>query len=361
MGTNDEARREFLADLSCMANTEGGVILFGIATERDASGDDTGLASSLAPLGLANWESERLRILQMANDGLSPPLSSALSLNAIKVSAPGDQVIAIGVPRSIAGPHMVSFQKRNQFFRRSEAGKYLPAVDEIRRMFLEGQTWVEQAEAFRLDRLSALDHGRIPRFFSSVPAVVIQVLPLGRMETFLDLQQHSGALAGNLEPLNPAGHSGYYNADGYLRFTGSPYSVEPINGYAQCFRFGGIEGGTAPIGRDIGKPGKPDLALFGTDVQVKSARFIERALRFISGDLEMEGPYGILFSYLRIHQYSVLDVSGMRGRPIETDRALAPLITIPDPVAPYEVLARAFDLLWQCSGIAGAPPVAATA
>ena len=49
-GRADGERKEFLADVSALANTSGGVIIFGIREERDPEGRKTGTPESLIGL-----------------------------------------------------------------------------------------------------------------------------------------------------------------------------------------------------------------------------------------------------------------------------------------------------------------------
>src|SRR5690606_14073175 len=105
-----ESRREFLADASALANTVGGVILYGIETYRDAAGSDTGIAKRATGTGSINVDREQQRLLSMLKDGLSPALTSGVALQTICVAGADGPVLALGIGRSIVGPHMVTFR-----------------------------------------------------------------------------------------------------------------------------------------------------------------------------------------------------------------------------------------------------------
>src|SRR5438094_980336 len=77
-GTNNEQRKDFLADVTALANTTGGVIVYGIRTERDTAGHDTGIAEAVVGLGQINVDQEVLRLQSMAHDGASPSLASLI-------------------------------------------------------------------------------------------------------------------------------------------------------------------------------------------------------------------------------------------------------------------------------------------
>jgi predicted HTH transcriptional regulator len=63
-GTNDDQRREFLADASSFANAAGGDLVIGMIAAN-------GIPTGVNPF-MGDGEAERLRLEQMARDGLNP-------------------------------------------------------------------------------------------------------------------------------------------------------------------------------------------------------------------------------------------------------------------------------------------------
>jgi hypothetical protein len=55
----DSGKRELLADVCAFANTLGGVLLYGVATERDEAGHDTGIPCGLPGIGAVNVDDEK--------------------------------------------------------------------------------------------------------------------------------------------------------------------------------------------------------------------------------------------------------------------------------------------------------------
>jgi hypothetical protein len=251
---------------------------------------------------------------------------------------------------------MVTFQKRNQFWRRNEAGKYLPSVEELRSLFLEAGSWLDEAEEFRASRIQLISSGRIPSFSSTSPVCLIHIIPLGRFHSHLDLQATSHALFGKFEPLDPEGHSGRFNADGYLR-----YKAEGIEGkvlsYGQVFRFGAIEGGTSTIATIGTDPLQQAGVLWGKHIQTVLVRFADQAIDLLRSQLDTPPPYAILVSYLRIRDYRLQQDGTMKiGRPIDVDEVLAPTVVSSGDATVGDLLRPAFDVLWQSSGFSGQPP-----
>src|SRR5688500_15124950 len=84
-GGTDADKREFLADVSAMANTAGGVIVYGMATVRDAANNDTGIARQAIGTGETNADPVRLRLMSLLHDGLSPSIGGRVTLQDLTV------------------------------------------------------------------------------------------------------------------------------------------------------------------------------------------------------------------------------------------------------------------------------------
>jgi hypothetical protein len=147
-GRTDSERKEFLADCTAMANTAGGVILYGVRTGVGPDGQNTGIAEEVVGIEEVNRDKLLQRLKAMLHDGVSPSLAASTASQFVEVTGEG-QVLALGFPRSLLAPHRVSFSKSNRFHRRSEVGNYEPDVPELRQMFLETATWVQEVEAWR--------------------------------------------------------------------------------------------------------------------------------------------------------------------------------------------------------------------
>jgi predicted HTH transcriptional regulator len=161
-GTNDEARREFLADVSSFANSRGGDLLIGVA-ECD------GVPSSLVPF-TGNADDEKLRLDNIARSGLEPRIPN-LHIRAVPID--GGWILVIRIPRSYRGPHRVIFKEWNRFFARSSAGRYQPNVEELRSLFAFAPELAEQMRALRFDRVTSIAADQTPctfeRYFTSGP------------------------------------------------------------------------------------------------------------------------------------------------------------------------------------------------
>jgi predicted HTH transcriptional regulator len=122
-GTNDDQRREFLADVSSFANSAGGDLVIGMTAAK-------GIPTQVHPFE-GDADAERLRLEQMARDGLYPRITN-LQTRAVPLSE-GGFVVVVRVTKSYNPPHRIIFKNTARFWARSSAGKYEPNVEELRR------------------------------------------------------------------------------------------------------------------------------------------------------------------------------------------------------------------------------------
>jgi hypothetical protein len=132
-------RIEFVKDVSAFANGRGGTIIYGVA-------EISGTASAILGLGTVDKDAEQLRLQQTLRSGIQPRIGG-LALRW--VHHPKGPVLAIGVPRSLAAPHMVTANHTGQFWARASGGKYLMDVTAIRQAMLAAGEWERAAGRFR--------------------------------------------------------------------------------------------------------------------------------------------------------------------------------------------------------------------
>lgn len=159
----------------------------------------------------------------------------------------GPPILALGVFRSFAGPHQVVYAGSRRFWVRGQNGTYQPDVVELRHLFLTADSWLRQADETRTSRLSRL---RMMPDINTSSITLIHVLPLAPSERLLDLPAHQAVLNQRCPPLQRAGWSARFNADGYMTFTQGGEDRK-IFTYTQWFRTGGTEGFSSDF---VGEP-----------------------------------------------------------------------------------------------------------
>jgi len=180
--SNDhEQIKEFLKDVSAMANTIGGDILYGVKEGTDKTGNT--VAQEIAGIANADMDTERSRLENLLRDCLEPRLLGQ-QIEPITLSN-GNYVLLVRVPRSWNSPHVVKHQKHWRFYFRNSAGSHPMDVTELRHSVLSAASFRQGLEEFRYDRLAkiASDKGLRP----GCPKVVVHFLPLESTREDFDL------------------------------------------------------------------------------------------------------------------------------------------------------------------------------
>jgi hypothetical protein len=142
--TNDRGSREFLLDICSMANSNGGLLLIGVAEQRDENGP-TGAPDANASLGVECDNPEQLltssesRILEAIDQRLLVE-SHAINLGS------GRRVLVFRVPDSLDKPHRVAFQGRTSFPARRERQRYELNATEIKELVMRAASRIDAAE-----------------------------------------------------------------------------------------------------------------------------------------------------------------------------------------------------------------------
>ena len=240
---NEAARKEFLADICSFANAAGGDIVIGMA-------ETGGVPSEITPF-TDDADQERLRLEQMARDGVEPRIIG-LAVRVVTVS--GGVVFIVRVPKSWNPPHRVKFQGSNRFYARTSGGKYEPSIEELRNLFLAAPHIAERMRAFRMERIARIAAGETPVLLSQETSAraVLHVVPFsafGRFDPFLIQKiypkwgafppygrEHATHRVANFD-----GFVTLSSLDAYLAPQGGGRETPPHNSYCQVFRNGALE------------------------------------------------------------------------------------------------------------------------
>ncbi|MBV8772729.1 MAG: ATP-binding protein [Deltaproteobacteria bacterium] len=243
-GGNDEARREFLADVSSFANSRGGDLLIGVVANN-------GIPTSLLPFS-GNADAEVLRLENMARAGLEPRIPN-FQIRPVPI-ANGGSVLVLRIPRSYRAPHRVVFGRSNRFWARSSAGKYEPNMDELRALFAFAPELAERMRAFRFERVAAIAARDTPVPLVDDCCLILHVVPFSHFDlrpsvSLAALQEHAAYLL----PIGVITHpiDWRINFDGLLTVSNPTAGVH--RAYVQAFRAGAVEAVASSIGQDNGQ------------------------------------------------------------------------------------------------------------
>jgi len=356
-GTNDEARKEFLSDVSSFANEQGGVILFGVEEETDEGGVNTGAPKGICGISETNIDQMQSRLISIIQDGLDPKLHGVV-MRSLEVN--GLTVLLLGIPRSMLSPHIVWFKKSGKFFRRNSASsKYQMDVHQIRGAFLESESWEKKADNFRRERIMTVRSLEVVPNLDIVGSYFIHIVPLGGESRKIDIAKHEEILRTNFPPPVASSWNTQYNLDGFMTIDG----LDPVQSYIQFFRNGSIEIYTswAAIQTEEGAP----LNLNAQRAEHLARDYVAKFMSF-SAELQIESPYAIFLSLMDLRGGTISrERHGIQApwerHIIERNEILLPAILIEDAqIDVSDQIQSAFDIVWQAYGWKEAPrlPVA---
>jgi hypothetical protein len=349
-GDAESERKEFVKDVTAMANTSGGVLLYGI-TERVEDGQRTGLPEKIVGVGDIASDHEARRLENIVRDRTDPQLTSCAARTFEMPS--GETVVAVGVPGSLLAPHAVRSGGTGTYWRRANTSNYAVSASELRGMFLQRATWGEEAEAFRRERIERVRAQQAVPNLDTHGSFFLHVLPLGRLRGLVDIVSHRGELH-RLDRPSTLDWNGRANFDGYLLFSQPEGKCQT---YAQWFRFGGVEFYCSRFHstRQSGETLDLDAAWMASD----AVSYTQTALKFIAGVLEIDPPYAVLLSLLDLKGGSietrgwmnVLPLAGPKLNRFDDDVLLVPAAIIESTDAKVkDVLMPFFDMIWQAAG-----------
>lgn len=337
-GGSDSEKKEMLKDISALANTRGGHLILGM-DEID------GTASSLISIG-NGVDDEINRIDQIVRSSIDP-IISGFRARGIPLSS-GGNVIVCRVPKSWIGPHRVLFKGDNRFYLRSTASVYQPSVEELRMLFSQSISNLDQAKSFRDQRINEIDQGQEIRPLVGGGRLYVHICPIsafGGMNN-IDLEQ-AISLSSFFEPLGASGRTPRFNYHGFICERGG----QENHGYVQIFRNGLLEATKGGIIRENDR-GRfiPGTALEGY--------IFEAIPRYILGlnQLGITGPYIILITLDGVHQIRY----AVRHNQYEDTDDLLPYPTLklpegylseaPSLIAVHRAMRPCFDALWNAVG-----------
>lgn len=345
-GQSDADKTEFLADVSSLANTSGGLIIFGI---REVEGS----AAELKGVAVPDVDAEVLRLDAIVRSGLDPRLPGLL-VRGVPL-ATGRCIIAVSVPLSWQKPHMLASKASPKFYARGSAGKYPMDTTEIRSAVLASEGLSTRIRQFHLLLSSdiAAGKGLLPGTASGL--VVAHLLPITSLQSphnldvsFLEKDQ---AL---LVPLDGWISSARYNVDGYA--TAYTNAKGQLESYAQLSRSGVLE--AASIGLFSLNHVPPVIP--SVTFEVELTQFLTNGLT-IYKDAGIDPPYSAHCSLLRVRGYSLAPprdrfptrgLEHVYGKGVDRDEVHLPdlYITANDPAASSAISRPWFDALWNAAG-----------
>ena len=166
---DDNAKREFLADASSFANATDGDLIFGVDAKD-------GVPTSAAGVAVTNPDQLALQLESIVRDNTDARL---LGLRTRVIPGfPGGSVVLVRIPRSWAGPHMITFKNWSRCYARNSAGKHQMDMTEIRSAVLLSEGVADRVRRFRDRRFATILSEETPVPMESQSMLVLHLIPV---------------------------------------------------------------------------------------------------------------------------------------------------------------------------------------
>jgi hypothetical protein len=342
----DGGKKEFLGDISSLANTLGGDLVFGIQENDSVLQDELGIE-------IDNIDAEMARLENIIRDGLSPRID--VDIKCIDVED-GKKVLVLRTKASIESPHRVIFKGNDKFYKRNTNGKYPIDVNELRTAFIQASDIVDRIKRFRVTRIIDIKSGETPypiREHSSF--IALHIIPLSAFTTSfrLDSETLLSLREGKYSSFAPLFHHGWshrINLDGIVAYCADKKKIAET--YSQLYRNGIFEAVESRIITRKRESEEKVLPMYPIEDEVM--KYGSKVMNLLS-QLEIQPPF-----------YVFLTLSGIKGFTVsapndysvlETD-----LITQKDLLLPEIIFENTneniqhkfrpvFDMIWNAGGV----------
>lgn len=225
-GQEPDNIREFLADVTSLANSNGGDLIFGIEEAE-------GVAAGLPGVAIGNADDEILRLEQIIRTNVDPRLIG-IRTHYVPFAA-GNGALVIRVPRGLQPPHRVTYRNSGKFYSRTSRGKYELDVHELRHAFVEANQLpvrFRQLHAEGIERARGVD---MPFAIMAEPTAVISTIPLS-----LFREEREIPITGDqaVQPIKPHAYSSIDMMEGVMMHTPIDRETGRARSFAITYRNG---------------------------------------------------------------------------------------------------------------------------
>ncbi len=338
-GNSDTDRKEFLADISSFANTSGGDLVFGIASEK-------GLPKEIVGLEISNVDAEKLKYEEIVRNGLEPKIN--FTIHTVPITS-NKFILIFRMNKSWLGPHRVIYKGHDKFYGRNSAGKYPLDTGELKIAFNLSETLNEKVSRFKAGRIIQLAAGNTPLPFYGHGKIVLHLVPIESFspESRVDLNSIIKDLA-KLEPIYSYGWSNRINLEGVLSYTIGKNTKSHT--YVQLYRNGIIEA----VEGLILTPGDDKKFIPSITYERELIKYLDKYLNVLRG-LNVNPPLTVFLTFIGVKGFKMaVDPSRiMFEEHYEIDRDI---LELPEAlldsydIDPRDVLKPMFDLIWNACG-----------
>jgi hypothetical protein len=331
---NDADTREFLADVTSLANAQGGDLIYGIE-DRD------GVATRVIGIDEIDIDATVLRLESIIRDGIEPRLAVRTQGTPL---ASGRVVLVIRIPASLAAPHRIRFKNNGRFWNRNSRGKYEMDVHELRHAFTQSEAMPQQLRRFHEEAVAAAEGLNMPFVMDADPTAVISILPLGMLRERRDIEltpEHT------ILPVKSQNGTWLPTLEGMLWHTPLK-DGHSVRSYALTHRSGHIDAAWTIGGTRKFSDGSDGLVVWAKNFEEGVA---EMAIHGVSRlqSYSIGGPWVVMATVLGIKGALMANLNGDLSRPAWRDRARLPELILEH--VSNENLAPIFKSFWLLFGM----------
>lgn len=229
-GSNERAVKEWLADVSSFANTDGGDIVIGI-------GDDgNGVASELIGIDAGSLDEGLLRIEDQLRSCLEPRIPAC---HIHTVALPDDRVaLVVRIGASLLAPHRITYKNSGRFFARNSRGKFELDTGELRLAFAATDETPRKLRDLHARAIAATTGADMPCRLADGPAAILTIAP---MSVLRDARDISVTRENAVLPPNMSGYSYAIGLDGVVMYAPVDEETQRVPGWALNHRRGYVD------------------------------------------------------------------------------------------------------------------------
>lgn len=350
IGTDSE-KKEFISDITALANTEGGVIFIGIEERKDNNGKNTGVAESIPSIEISNVDQLIQKINNFIRSGTNPPLTN-VHINPIEIEA-NKYVLVFTINPTIDLPVMNTVNKTNKFYKRTSVGKYPVEVYELSEMFNKSQTNRDRIQKFISDRHNKVRYSKIIPTLDTVGSFFLHLSPISTRNK-IDFSDSSllTKIRDKTKLLTTQYSNQNHNIEGYLLYRWNRDNI--IKDYLQIFRDGSFEFYSSRL---LKNNISLEKSISGSSIESAIIKTIGSAIEILEA-IDINTSFLVSISMYDTKDILLFSNSGFSdGNRLNQDELHLPSIIInnqnKDNIG--DSLKSIFDTLWQASGHQGSP------
>lgn len=308
-GRGDEDVKEFLADVTSLANAQGGDLLFGM-NEAD------GVASELVGLETGDPDAEILRLENSLRSNVAPRLIGVRS-HWVQL-ADGRGALLMRVPGSLNSPHQVVFKNSRRFWGRSSRGKYEMDVHELRHAFTQSEQLPQRFRQLHEQAIAMARGTDMPFAVQAGPTAVISVAPMGlfREDRRIAIQRDQAVV-----PFRHGGYNGTDMIEGVLLHSAPNRETGEVFSFALTHRTGRVDCAFPIGGLREGHHGQ-ELRLVWPTLFEEGLLQMAQVTQNQLAQFGVEGPWVVLATVIDVEGFVVMEDRHFASAPAFRNQAL---------------------------------------